>query len=93
MLSQLRVGPRLAVAFGVVLALLGLVVLVGVRAAWAASRDAAELAEAVTLTGDVGQLKYRAADFNGWQTAYALDVARKTPKASMTPLAARGPCS
>jgi len=74
----LHVGPRLAVAFGLVLALLGLVVLVGVRAASSASKDAAALAEAVTLTGDVGQLKYRAADFNGWQTAYALDVARKS---------------
>ena len=71
----------MAAAFGVVLALLALVVGVGVRASSVAATDAAKLAEAVTLINDVGQLRYRAADFNGWQTAYALDVARKSPKA------------
>ncbi len=39
------------------------------------------LADALKLTHHAMELKFLAADFNGWQTAYAFDVVRNTPGA------------
>ncbi|SNR43038.1 His Kinase A (phospho-acceptor) domain-containing protein [Actinoplanes regularis] len=43
---------------------------------------AGEAREAQQLTQAAQQVKYRAADFNGWQTAYALDIVRAVPGAT-----------
>lgn len=40
-----------------------------------------KLADALMLTHHAMELKFLAADFNGWQTAYAFDVVRDTPGA------------
>lgn len=40
-----------------------------------------KLADALKLTHHAMELKFLAADFNGWQTAYAFDVVRNTPGA------------
>ena len=71
-----RVGQRLTAAFGL-LALL-LLVLAGVSL-WNSSRQRTSehrLAADNLALKDVAQLKFRAADFNGWQTAYAFDAVR-----------------
>ncbi|HWH14713.1 MAG TPA: HAMP domain-containing protein, partial [Miltoncostaeaceae bacterium] len=76
LLTRLRMGPRLMAAFGIVAALLTVVAAVAVvssRSQTAASRD---IAERMNLMHDVDELKFGSADFNGWQTAYAFDVAR-----------------
>jgi methyl-accepting chemotaxis protein len=40
------------------------------------------LQDANALTRDALQVKFRSADFNGWQTAYAFDVFRGAPDAT-----------
>ncbi len=52
---------------------------------WGSSRlDAgvSNLEHGQTLTDDAMQVKFRAADFNGWQTAYAFDIKRGVPGAA-----------
>ncbi len=67
---------RLVTAFGGIGILLTAVVLVGYRGAAAEGNAAAQLTTQVRLTREALQLKFRAADFNGWQTAYAFDIIR-----------------
>lgn len=82
LLRRLSLGRRLACAFAVVLLLLLGVLGVGLDTASAQSRAAAQLANADRLLAAAGQVKFRSADFNGWQTAYAFDVLRGAPDAT-----------
>ncbi len=75
-ISNLKVGVRLAVAFGLVAVLLGAIVVMGIRGSSSQSAATEKVDKAVTVTKAAMQLKYRSADFNGWQTAYAFDVRR-----------------
>ncbi|MCA0143979.1 methyl-accepting chemotaxis protein [Blastococcus sp. LR1] len=79
LLRRLRLGPRLTIAFAVVLLLLGGVLAVGMLTA--ARQDAA--AEAMEreerLVSVAHEAKFGSADFNGWQTAYALDAVLGNP--------------
>jgi methyl-accepting chemotaxis protein len=75
-LSNLRVGVRLAGAFALVIALLVVVVVTGVTGASEQARAASKVAEDQRLTSDVMQAKFRSADLNGWQNAYAFDINR-----------------
>jgi hypothetical protein len=71
-----RVGQRLTVAFGLVAALLVLVVAVGLWGG-AQQRDSEHrLAKDQESLQAVLQLKFRAADLNAWQTTYAFDAFR-----------------
>ncbi len=76
MLRNYPIGKRLTGAFAIVA---GLIVLLAIVAAWAvtaqraATNRVADLSETARIAGEV---KFRAADFNGWQTAYAFDVIR-----------------
>ena len=72
----MRLGPRLGAAFAVVLLLLIAVMAVGLRSGSAQSAATAKLAQAQRMSSAVLQAKYRSADFNGWQTAYAFDALR-----------------
>jgi methyl-accepting chemotaxis protein len=78
----LRLGVRLMAAFGVVAVLLCVVITVGLVSIGRQGAASREVAEAVALTSDAGTATFRTADFNGWQTAYAFDIARNTPKAT-----------
>ena len=49
-----------------------------------------KLATALKLTHHAMELKFLAADFNGWQTAYAFDVTRNTPDATNDNSGTRG---
>ena len=74
--SNMSVRTRLLSTFGIVLALLGVVLAVGL---WGNSRQSSakdDLGLSMNGLSDASQVKFRAADFNGWQTAYALDVAK-----------------
>src|SRR4051794_22961155 len=71
-----RVGLRLGMAFGLMALLLVVVAGVGL---WGSSRQESstkDISHDVSSLQDVSQLKYLAADFNGWQTAYGFDAVR-----------------
>src|SRR5690348_16551729 len=80
-LSDLRVGVRLGVGLGLLLALLAGCAAVGLSGLSTLRSAADDLASAQQLTRRVMQVKFRSADFNGWQTAYAFDVLRGVPGA------------
>jgi methyl-accepting chemotaxis protein len=75
-LGDLRVGTRLAVAFGSLGLLLLAVVTVALRGTSSQTSSERALIADQRAIQDVLQLKFRAADFNGWQTAYAFDAVR-----------------
>ncbi|MFC4070239.1 methyl-accepting chemotaxis protein [Actinoplanes subglobosus] len=75
-LTRMRLGVRLAVAFAVVV---GLMLLMMAEALTTSSRqhDATDKMErAQQFVATVKDAKFSAADFNGWQTAYAFDAVR-----------------
>jgi methyl-accepting chemotaxis protein len=81
--GNIRIGVRLAGAFTGVCACLVIAVGVGV---WGQNRAAAanrELAVATDQRKDAMTIKYRATDFNGWQTGYAFDVLRGVEGATL----------
>lgn len=75
-LRDSRIGFRLAAAFAAVGRLLTAVVVVALSGIRSQGADTDELVADQQTIGEVLQVKYRAADFNGWQTAYAFDVVR-----------------
>jgi methyl-accepting chemotaxis protein len=75
-LRNIKIGFRLGVMTGVLLAFLAVILGVGVTAMSRQQRATSTVAAYKTATRAAMQVKFRAADFNGWQTAYAFDVAR-----------------
>ena len=75
-MMNLRVGVRLGAAFGIVAILLVAVAGVALQGSASQGSAATTLSSQLRLTRDVMQVKFRSADFNGWQTAYAFDVVR-----------------
>jgi methyl-accepting chemotaxis protein len=73
---KLRIGKRLLAAFGLIVALIVVITIVGVIGGNAQSNAASQLTESQRLTHEAMQVKFRGADFNGWQTGYAFDVIR-----------------
>jgi methyl-accepting chemotaxis protein len=79
---RLRISVRMSVAMAL---LLGLLTALGVVALTAISsqRAATDQVSAYRVTTRLAmQVKFRAADFNGWQTAYAFDAVRGVPGAA-----------
>ncbi|WP_433383887.1 methyl-accepting chemotaxis protein [Actinoplanes sp. CA-142083] len=75
-LSNLKIGARLAIAFtGVCLCLMAAVA-VGLWGQQRAKAASGELAAAAQLQHDALTAKFRTADFNGWQSGYAFDIQR-----------------
>ena len=81
-MNNARVGARLAVAFGVVGLLLVAMVAVALWGFNEQSKAQAQIITDLAHTKDAMQVKYRSADFNGWQTAYALDAVLGTANAT-----------
>ena len=88
-LMNLKVGVRLGGAFGVVAILLVLVAGVAVQGGSSQGSAATTLSSQLRLTSGVMQVKFRSADFNGWQTAYAFDIVRGLKGASGDQAASR----
>ncbi len=76
-LQNLGVGQRLGAAFGLITLLLIAVVGVALNANASQQRTERALLEHQRASAAALQVKFRAADFNGWQTAYAFDAVRK----------------
>ncbi|MBU2665180.1 methyl-accepting chemotaxis protein [Actinoplanes bogorensis] len=72
----MRLRPRLAACFGVVLVLLGVVVGIGVGALHRQSDSAGKLRDLQVLMHQVDEQKFRDGDISGWQVAYAWDAYR-----------------
>ncbi|MBJ7456059.1 MAG: methyl-accepting chemotaxis protein [Thermoleophilia bacterium] len=81
-MSNLKIGRRLGIGFGILALLLAIVGGVGFWASTSQAADTLLLEEHAHYADDALQLKFRAADFNGWQTAYAFDVALGTKDAT-----------
>ncbi|WP_433796878.1 methyl-accepting chemotaxis protein [Actinoplanes sp. CA-252034] len=75
-LTRMRLGVRLAVAFAVVVGLM--LVMMTEALATSSSQHAAtgRMNRAQQFVATVKDAKFSAADFNGWQTAYAFDALR-----------------
>jgi len=84
-MSRIRntsIGLRLAIGFSLVGVLLIVVVTAGLWGSASQHRAQKEVVADGEIARQVLQLKFRAADFNGWQTAYALDAVRGLPGAT-----------
>jgi methyl-accepting chemotaxis protein len=88
-LRHLRIGSRLVGTLAILFAPLCTVVGVGLSAMTRQQAAARTVAEHQDATRVAMQVKFRAADFNGWQTAYAFDVARDLPDAAADTASAR----
>ena len=75
-IKDMRVGVRLAGAFGLIALLLIVVVGVGVSGASKQRRAQDRIIEAAEVRRDLLQMKFQIADLNGAQNAYALAIVR-----------------
>ncbi|MBV8561791.1 MAG: HAMP domain-containing protein, partial [Actinobacteria bacterium] len=73
---KLSLRAKLLAGFGVVTALLAVVGLVAIWGSSSQGGAAQKLAAAATSATLAEELKFQSADMNGWQTAYAFDIAR-----------------
>jgi methyl-accepting chemotaxis protein len=81
-LRTIRIGARMIGVMTVLLVLFAAVVAVGLSAMSDQRAATRTLADYKTTTRLAMQVKFRSADFNGWQTAYAFDVVRGVPGAT-----------
>ncbi|MFN8077942.1 MAG: methyl-accepting chemotaxis protein [Kineosporiaceae bacterium] len=81
-LRTVRLRTRFAVGFGVIGALLVAVATTALVANTQLTQANSRLAEGQSIGRDAGNARFGTADFNGWQTAYAFDVAIGTPGAT-----------
>jgi methyl-accepting chemotaxis protein len=81
-LRRIRISVRMVAAMALLLALLVCIAAFGLTAITTLRRSTATVSEFNSITRLSMQVKFRSADFNGWQTAYAFDVARDVPDAA-----------
>src|SRR5689334_11827875 len=74
LLRRTSVRARLSVGFAVAAISLTLVMVVGVLGFHSVNRQSRTSHHLLTLAQQALEAKYLAADWNGWQTAYAFDV-------------------
>ncbi|RZU51446.1 PAS domain S-box-containing protein [Krasilnikovia cinnamomea] len=79
---RIRGSARLGSAFGIVALLLIILIGVALDNILAQRRADRQVAESAALQRDASTAKFRAADFNGWQTGYAFDTIRGVPGAA-----------
>ncbi|GAB2570520.1 chemotaxis sensory transducer [Paractinoplanes abujensis] len=75
-LRRIKIGARLVLSMSLLLALIVTMITVGLSAMAEQRRATASVQDHREATRLAMQVKFRSADFNGWQTAYAFDVAR-----------------
>jgi methyl-accepting chemotaxis protein len=89
-LANLSVAAKLYGSFGAILVLLAVVAGVALWGGSSQGSASTTLAARLRLTREVMQVKFRSADFNGWQTAYAFDIIRGLRGATSDSGASRG---
>ncbi|MFG1605083.1 methyl-accepting chemotaxis protein [Actinoplanes sp. NPDC049265] len=75
-MRRFRISARLSATMLILLVLLGGIAVVGIVAISSLRQATATVGDYRETTRLAGQVKFRAADFNGWQTAYAFDAVR-----------------
>ena len=88
-LSDVSLGVRLGAAFALIIGLLLVVAGVGLSGGSSQGAAAQKLDSRLRQTQEVMQVKFRDADFNGWQTAYAFDIVRGVKGATADSAASR----
>jgi methyl-accepting chemotaxis protein len=88
-LTDLSIGKKLYAGFGAVVALMLVVIGVGIWGSQSQTSAARLVEYHVPLVTDAMQIKFRSADFSGWQTAYAFDIARGVAGATSDNAASR----
>ncbi|MEV8508891.1 methyl-accepting chemotaxis protein [Actinoplanes sp. NPDC051475] len=83
--GRLRVGARLVVCLGTVVALFVAAGVVGLVALRAQDRAVAHMKDMLLLSRAVQEIKYFNSDVSGWQVAYAWEAALGDPKAAVKP--------
>jgi methyl-accepting chemotaxis protein len=73
---KIRIGNRLLAAFGLIVALIIVITIVGISGGSSQSAAATQLKESQRITHEAMQVKFRGSDFNGAQTTYAFDIIR-----------------
>ncbi|GIJ43562.1 hypothetical protein Val02_04480 [Virgisporangium aliadipatigenens] len=81
-MRNLSIRLRLFAGFGLLLAVVAALVAVGYVGFDTQTRSTSEVRDSAELTRHALDVKYLAADWNGWQTAYAFDVVRGLPGAT-----------
>jgi methyl-accepting chemotaxis protein len=81
-MRNFSVGVRLISGFGLVLGAVLLLAVVGYLGFGTQAEAALESQQSANLVKLAQQVKYQAADWNGWQTGYAFDVVRGAPGAA-----------
>ena len=81
-LRNITIGARLVGTMTVLLMLFAGIVALGLSSMAAQRRATGTVSDYQQTTRLAMQVKFRSADFNGWQTAYAFDVARRVPDAT-----------
>ncbi|MEU4623314.1 methyl-accepting chemotaxis protein [Actinoplanes sp. NPDC023801] len=89
-LTRMRLGVRLAVAFAVVVVLMLLMMAEALGTSASQHTATVRMEGAQQFVSTVKDAKYSAADFNGWQTAYAFDAVRGIPGAAADTGSSRG---
>ncbi|MET8150845.1 ATP-binding protein [Actinoplanes sp. NPDC049668] len=79
---RIRGGARFGGVFGLVALLLIIMIGIAVGNLHAQRRADRQVAESAAVQRDAQTAKFRIADFNGWQTAYAFDAIRGVPGAA-----------
>ena len=82
MLSDLRLGARLGVAFGAVAVLMVVAVGVGLNGIEAGRDGTARMRSTAAVASLASEAKFQAADMAGWQTGYLFDTLRGVPDAT-----------
>ncbi|WP_026316874.1 methyl-accepting chemotaxis protein [Actinokineospora enzanensis] len=88
-IRDLRVGARVGASMAVLLVLLCALAVVAVSSMSRERDSADQISRSRELTQLAMQVKFRSADFNGWQTAYAFDVQRGVQGATADTASAR----
>src|SRR5256885_17174855 len=81
-LRRVRVVTRMVTGFALIALCVVAVWLVALSSAGGTRRAADSLSAALARVDAAKQVKFRSADFNGWQTAYALAIIRGAPGAT-----------
>ena len=85
LVSGLKVGTRLAVGLGMVIALFAATILVGANALRQQSVATKHIQQMLVLTRDVEEIKYFNSDVSGWQVSYAWEAALGNPADAVAP--------
>ncbi|MFI7542355.1 methyl-accepting chemotaxis protein [Actinoplanes sp. NPDC049599] len=81
-LRNIRISTRLVAAMVVLLGFLVTAIVIGLTAISGQANATRRLADYSATSRLAEQVKFRSADFNGWQTAYAFDIVRGVPGAA-----------